>query len=75
VASSTSRVCAGVRRISVEMIAGYPFTQIYAPADPAVICFEPMTAPTNALASGDGLVIVEPGESFSASFAIAVERL
>ena len=65
----------GVRRISVEIIAGYPFTQIYAPADPAVICFEPMTAPTNALASGDGLVIVEPGDSFSASFAIAVERL
>lgn len=65
----------GVRRISVEMTSGYSFTQIYAPADTAVICFEPMTAPTNALASGDGLVVVEPGRSFSASFAISVERL
>jgi galactose mutarotase-like enzyme len=37
-----------------------------------VICFEPMIAPANALASGDGLVL-EPGESYRARFAIAVE--
>ncbi len=65
----------GVRRVSVEMTAAYPYAQLYAPGDLDVICFEPMTAPTNALASGDGLRLVEPGASFTASFAIAVERL
>ncbi len=64
----------GVRRIAVEMTGGYPFAQLYAPADLDLICFEPMTAPTNALASGDGLRVVEPGESFTATFTIAVER-
>jgi galactose mutarotase-like enzyme len=38
------------------------------------VALEPMTAPTNALASGDGLRLVEPGASFSAAFRIAVER-
>ena len=65
----------GVRRITVELVDGYPFAQLYAPADPGVVCFEPMTAPANALISGDGLRAVEPGDSFSASFSIVVERL
>lgn len=64
----------GVRRITVEMADGYPFAQLYAPGDLDVICFEPMTAPTNALASGEDLRVVEPGESFTATFTIAVER-
>ena len=65
----------GVRRIVVEMTDGYPYAQLYAPGDLDVICFEPMTAPTNALVSGEGLHVVEPGASFTASFAIAVGRL
>jgi aldose 1-epimerase len=64
----------GVRRITVEMAGGYPFAQLYAPGDLDVICFEPMTAPTNALVSGDHLRLLEPGEVFTATFAIAVER-
>jgi galactose mutarotase-like enzyme len=31
-----------------------------------------MTAPTNALASGDDLQVVRPGESYSAAFRITV---
>ena len=31
-----------------------------------------MTAPTNALRSGDGLRLLAPGERFSAGFSIAV---
>lgn len=65
----------GVRRITVELVDGYPCAQLYAPADPEVVCFEPMAAPANALISGDGLRTVEPGASFSATFSIAVERL
>lgn len=64
----------GVRRITVEMADGYPFAQLYAPGDLDVICFEPMTAPTNALVSGGGLRVLEPRESFTATFVIAVER-
>ena len=38
------------------------------------IRFEPMTAPTNALDSGDGLIVVEPGGSYRAAFRIALSR-
>ena len=60
----------GGRRVTVELDDGFPWAQIYAPAADALICFEPMTAPANALISGDGLRLVEPGAEFSASFAI-----
>lgn len=62
----------GGRRIVVRLGDGYPCAQIYAPGDDDVICFEPMTAPTNALVSGDGLNWVRPGSSYTATFAIEV---
>jgi galactose mutarotase-like enzyme len=62
----------GGRRIVVRLDAGYPFAQVYAPANDDVICFEPMTAPTNALVSGDGLTWVAPGSSHTATFSISV---
>jgi galactose mutarotase-like enzyme len=62
----------GGRRLELRMDAGYPFTQIYAPADTDAVAIEPMTAPTNALVSGDDLPTVAPGESFRAAFAITV---
>ena len=42
----------GGRRIEVSFDRGYPYAQVYAPDDDDVIAFEPMTAPTNALVSG-----------------------
>jgi galactose mutarotase-like enzyme len=60
------------RRIEVQFESGYPYAQVYAPEGQALICFEPMTAPTNALVTGDGLTTLEPGESKSAAFRIAV---
>jgi galactose mutarotase-like enzyme len=60
------------RRLVVDFEEGYPWAQVYAPEGAGFACFEPMTAPTNALVSGDGLRWVEPGESFSARFAVAV---
>ncbi|HEY3764302.1 MAG TPA: aldose 1-epimerase [Gaiellales bacterium] len=60
------------RTIGVEFVEGYAFAQVYAPADQELVCFEPMTAPTNALASGDDLTIVRPGESFTSAFRITV---
>jgi aldose 1-epimerase len=67
-------VAAAGRRISVEMASGYPFAQVFAPADQPVICFEPMTAPVNALRSHEGLRMVAPGETARAAFAIAIEK-
>jgi len=65
----------GGRRIQVSFGRGYPYAQVYAPADDEVVAFEPMTAPTNALVSGQGLRLIEPEQSFQASFSITVNRL
>lgn len=62
----------GGRRLEVMFEEGYPYAQVFAPEGKDFICFEPMTAPTNALVSGDGLRQVEPGAEFSARFAITV---
>ncbi len=66
-------VSGGGRTIAVEFLEGYEYAQVYAPADRELVCFEPMTAPTNALASGDGLTTVRPGEIHTAAFRISVE--
>jgi galactose mutarotase-like enzyme len=58
--------------VRVEFLRGFPYAQIYAPAGSDFICFEPMTAATNAVNSGEGLRIVEPGEEHSAAFTISI---
>jgi len=64
----------GGRRITVAFDEGYPFAQIYAPAGESLICFEPMTAPTNALAAGgDALPMVASGNAYRAAFSITAE--
>jgi galactose mutarotase-like enzyme len=62
----------GGRRITVAFDDGYRFAQIYAPASDALICFEPMTAPANALVSGASLPLVQPGAAYRASFSISL---
>ena len=62
----------GGRRIEVSFDRGYPYAQVYAPDDDDVIAFEPMTAPTNTLVSGQDLKLLQPGESYEASFSIKV---
>jgi galactose mutarotase-like enzyme len=66
-------VSGGGRTLAVEFLEGYDYAQVYAPADRELVCFEPMTAPTNAIASGDGLTLVRPGEVYTAAFRISVE--
>lgn len=65
-------VSGGGRRIEVRFETGFPATQVFAPLSEDVICFEPMTAPTNALVSGAGLRVVAPGADDVTAFAIAV---
>jgi galactose mutarotase-like enzyme len=60
------------RRIDLEFLAGYPCAQVFSPHDAGFICFEPMTAPANALRSGVGLRFVVPGASFRAAFVIRI---
>jgi aldose 1-epimerase len=62
----------GGRTLGVEFLEGYPFAQVYAPPDRPLVCFEPMTAPTNALASGDDLTVARPGDVYTAAFRITV---
>ena len=65
----------GGRRVEVAFEEGYPVAQVFAPKDSDFICFEPMTAPTNALISGQGLRRVEPGDSFAARFRLTAGDL
>ncbi|MGZ6996824.1 MAG: aldose 1-epimerase [Acidimicrobiia bacterium] len=61
----------GDRRLRLDLDDGYPFLQVYAPPDGSFCCLEPMTAPTNALVTGDHPTI-RPGASFTASFSATV---
>jgi aldose 1-epimerase len=65
-------VSAGARRLAVEFREGYRCAQVFAPAASLFICFEPMTAPTNALCSGQ-LHLLAPGTRYVAAFAVSVE--
>ena len=60
----------GGRRIEVAFESGYPYAQIFAPGNADVICFEPMTAPGDALRHAPDAVA--PGESFTARFSVSV---
>lgn len=65
----------GGRRIELELGEGYPVAQVYAPPAEEFICFEPMSAPTNALVSGEGLRLVAPGADFRAEFRVRVSEI
>jgi aldose 1-epimerase len=59
--------------LSLTFLRGYPFAQVFAPPWSDFVCFEPMTAPANALvAGGPDLPVVEPGHRYEAAFELAV---
>jgi aldose 1-epimerase len=64
-------VSGGGRRIEVHFEQGYAAAQIFAPSSESVVCFEPMTAPTDALSRG-GYPTAEPGGWGVAQFSIRV---
>jgi aldose 1-epimerase len=63
------------RRITVEFLEGYRYAQVFAPKGAECVALEPMTAPANALVSGHGLRLVEPGGRFRAAFRVRVDAL
>ena len=60
------------RRIELAFESGYPYAQVFAPPGDALIAFEPMTAPTNALVDGNDLTVLAPGDRYRAAFSITV---
>ena len=60
----------GGRRIELRFEAGFPCAQVFAPPDKDLICFEPMTAPTDALRHGD-FPVATPDEPYTAAFSIS----
>ena len=65
-------VAAGDTKMTVTFRSGYDFAQVFAPAGQEFICFEPMTATSDALNTGDGLRVVAPGQQHVAEFAVAI---
>jgi aldose 1-epimerase len=68
VAGEVFALSGGGRRIEVAFEHGYPVAQVYAPHELDVVCFEPMTAPADALRHSPAAVA--PGETFSARFSV-----
>jgi aldose 1-epimerase len=66
------RAAGGDAAMIVTFRSGYDFAQVFAPAGQEFICFEPMTATTDALNSGDGLRIVAPGGAHRAEFTVTL---
>jgi galactose mutarotase-like enzyme len=71
---SVCAVAGGPWRLELAVGRGYTHVQVYAPGNDDVVAIEPMTAPGNALASGEGLRHARPGEPFEALFAVRVAR-
>jgi aldose 1-epimerase len=61
----------GGRRIELRLETGFPVAQVYAPPGRDFACFEPMTARTNALRTGD-FPLAAPGEPYTAAFSVTV---
>lgn len=62
----------GRRRLEVELGEAFPFVQVFAPLGSDFVCFEPMTAPANALVRG-GVDLPKAGpEGFTATWSVRV---
>jgi galactose mutarotase-like enzyme len=63
----------GGRRIEVVFERGYGFAQVFAPSIADLVCFEPMTAPADALRHEPR--VLAPGEAFTAAFSVTIMRM
>ena len=64
----------GGRQITLEFLEGYPYAQVFAPANKDFIAIEPMTAPANVLVSGRGLCVASRAK-IPCPFRIGVEGI
>jgi galactose mutarotase-like enzyme len=70
-ADSPLFVLRGESEVSLTFLRGYRFAHVFAPAESDFVCFEPMTAPTNALMTGADLPVAAPGDRYETAFEIA----
>lgn len=61
-------IAGGGHELSVQFLEGFTHLQVFSPPGRPIVAIEPMTAPIDALRSGDGLRVVT--EPFRAAFAI-----
>jgi aldose 1-epimerase len=66
------QVSDGKTTLAVSFEEGFDYAQVYAPPGRDYICFEPMTAPTNALDSGQGLALVALGDEYRTRWSVTV---
>jgi aldose 1-epimerase len=64
-------VAGGGRRIELRLDGGYSCAQVFAPLEKDLICFEPMTAPANALLTG-AFHVARPSAPYAAVFSVSV---
>lgn len=57
--------------LTIELDAGYPYAQVYAPVGKPFVALEPMTAPINALVD-KSCPKLDPGERYEATFTIRI---
>lgn len=69
----------GAPTLTLALDKAFGFVQVYSGnnlPDPAMrrlgLAIEPMTCPANAFNSGEGLIVLEPGERFAATWSVAV---
>ncbi len=69
----------GAPTLTLTLDKAFGFVQVYSGnnlPDPAMrrrgLAIEPMTCPANAFNSGEGLIVLEPGERFAATWSLAV---
>ena len=60
-------------RMTVTFDRHFGFAQVYAPAGRAFVAVEPMTAPSNALVTGEYTTVAR-GDCYRASFEVAIAR-
>jgi galactose mutarotase-like enzyme len=64
-------VAGGDRRVEIRFESGFPCAQVFAPAGLDLICFEPMTAPADALRTG-AFAVATPAAPYTAVFSLSV---
>ncbi len=69
-----ARISGTETQISVRYVSGYSTAVVFAPLTADVICFEPMTAPTDPFSGKWPINVVEPGQEYRARFEIEVSR-
>ncbi len=71
---NTFSLSMGAHALHFDFLSGFPYLQVYAPVEHDYICIEPMTAPTDALVTGESVPFARPGQPFAAAFRIRIER-